>query len=250
MNPLDFSGNTFLVTGASSGIGREACLYLARLGARVGLIARDKRRLDETLAGMEGDGHLTYSMDLAMVGDIPERIRKIAADLGPISGLVHCAALNDAQPLRSWKPELHEKLMQINVTAALALAKGFRHSKVRAPNASIVLMSSVSGIIGTPSIVDYSASKGAIIGITRTLAVELARDDIRVNAIAAGLVNSGMGTRMSHFTKEQLAEIEKAYPLGIGEGIDVANSIIFLLSPMSRWITGSVLMVDGGHSIC
>lgn len=249
MNPLDFSGCAYLVTGASSGIGRETCLYLARLGARVGLIGRDKARLDETLASMDGHGHLTYSIDLAIVDDIPEHIRKIAADLGPISGLVHCAALNDAQPLRSWKSELHEKLMQINVTAGLALAKGFRHSKVRAPNASIVLMSSISGIIGTPSIVDYSASKGAIIGITRTLAVELARDDIRVNAIAAGLVNSGMGVRLNNFTEEQLAEIEKSYPLGIGEGIDIANSIIFLLSPMSRWITGSVLMVDGGHSI-
>ena len=249
MNPLDLSGNTVLVTGASSGIGRVTCQYLARLGARVVLVARDKERLEKTLAGMEGDDHLIYSTDLTKVSLIPDQIQKIANNIGPMSGLVHCAAVNDAQPLRSWKPDQHENLMQINVTAALALAKGFRHSKVRAANASIVLMSSVSGIIGTPSIVDYSASKGAIIGITRTLAVELARDDIRVNCIAAGLVNSGMGSRMNNFTEEQLVEIEKSYPLGIGEGRDVANSIVFLLSPMSRWITGSVLTVDGGYSI-
>ena len=109
-------------------------------------------------------------------------------------------------------------------------------------------MSSVSGIVGTPSIVDYSSSKGAVIGMTRTLAVELAREDVRVNCIAAGLVNSGMGERLEN-TAEEIEAMKAAYPLGLGEGVDVANAILFLLSPMAKWITGSVLIVDGGMSV-
>ena len=246
--PLDFSGKSVLVTGASSGIGRETCVQLSRLGARIALLGRDAQRLELTASALSGSGHEVISHDLMQVETLPGLVRDVASRMGRLHGLVHCAALNGSRPIRSWDLAFHERLMRVNVAAALALVKGFRHAAVRAPAASVVLMSSVSGIVGTPSIVDYSSSKGAVIGMTRTLAVELAREDVRVNCIAAGLVNSGMGERLEN-TAEEIEAMKAAYPLGLGEGVDVANAILFLLSPMAKWITGSVLIVDGGMSV-
>jgi NAD(P)-dependent dehydrogenase (short-subunit alcohol dehydrogenase family) len=129
----------------------------------------------------------------------------------------------------------------------LALARGFRQRGVAAPGASLVLLSSVSALVGQAGNVVYCASKGAVLAATRALAVELLRDSIRVNAVLPALVETEMSERFrATMTEAQWQAYLARYPMGIGQPEDVANAVAFLLSDASRWINGIGLVIDGG----
>jgi NAD(P)-dependent dehydrogenase (short-subunit alcohol dehydrogenase family) len=186
-NPMDLEGRTILVTGASSGIGRETAILLSRLRARVVLAGRNRERLDETAARLEGDGHDVQPFDLGAVAEIPGWVRQIVAKSGPLAGAVHCAGIHNAHPLRVLTAEKLEEVLRINVTSAAMLAKGFRQKGCYAPGASMVFLSSAAGLVGESGVGAYSASKAALVGLTRSLAMELAGQQIRVNCIAPGI---------------------------------------------------------------
>jgi NAD(P)-dependent dehydrogenase (short-subunit alcohol dehydrogenase family) len=239
-----------LVSGASSGIGRETSILLAELGATVILVARNRERLQLTQKALAGKGHSVESFDLAtQLAGIPDWMKGLAAVHGPLHGVVHCAGVHVASPLRASKPEEYDKAYGLNVVASAMLARGLRQKAVRADPASIVFISSVSGLAGTPVAGAYSASKGALIALGRSLAVELAPEGIRVNCIAPGFVQTEMTEQFSRlFTKDHLARIEALHPLGFGTSRDVAHAIAFLLGEAGRWITGITLVVDGGYT--
>jgi NAD(P)-dependent dehydrogenase (short-subunit alcohol dehydrogenase family) len=248
-NPMDLGGSTVLVTGASSGIGRETAVLLSSLNARVVLTGRNRERLDQTLSLLSGEGHRIEPFDLGRAEEIPKWFRSLAAAVGPFHGLVHCAGLQMTMPIRFVTHTGAEELLRTNVLSAIMLMRGFSQKDCHAAESSAVFLSSIAGLNGRPSTSVYAASKAALMGVAKSLAVELAPQRIRVNCVAPAFVRTEMleGYR-ELVSKEQFEALERAHPLGFGTARDVANAVAFLLAGTGRWITGSTLLVDGGYS--
>jgi NAD(P)-dependent dehydrogenase (short-subunit alcohol dehydrogenase family) len=250
MHPLDLGGKTVLVTGASSGIGRDAAIFLSQCNARVILTARNRERLEQTAAELSGTGHIIETLDLASGDQIPGVLKKLCESIGPLHGLVHCAGVHSPHPLRVLTAEKLETVMRINVSSAAMLAKGFRQKGCSSSGSAIVLISSVAGIAGEAGVSAYAASKAAIIGLCRSLAMELAGQGIRVNCVAPGFVRTEMAERIeAALTPEQFQALEAKHPLGFGTPRDVSHAIVFLLAETARWITGTTLVIDGGYTL-
>jgi NAD(P)-dependent dehydrogenase (short-subunit alcohol dehydrogenase family) len=239
-----------LVTGASSGIGRATAILFSELNARVILAGRNADRLAATLATLQGGGHRAEAFDLARSEDIPKWMQSIAAETGPLHGVVHAAGKQAATPIRFANETRIEDLVRTNLYSAIMVARGYSHKTCRpAEGGSLVFLSSVTAFAGKPGISVYAATKSALIGLTKSLAIELAPERIRVNAIAPGFVETEMlAEARTVMTEEQIAALEKAHPLGFGLPRDVANAAAFLVADTGRWITGSTLVVDGGYS--
>jgi NAD(P)-dependent dehydrogenase (short-subunit alcohol dehydrogenase family) len=246
---MDLGGRLVLVTGASSGIGREAAVFLSECNARVILSARHRERLEETASLLQAGNHRIESRDLQSTDEIPGWIKRMCEETGPLDGLVHCAGLHSGYPLRVLTTDKLENVMRINVSAALMLAKGFRQKGCSTKGSAMVFVSSVAGLVGESGVAAYTASKAALIGVTRSLAMELAGQEIRVNCVAPGFVRTEMGSRLEDaLTPEQFQALEAKHPLGLGTARDVAHGIGFLLAETSRWITGTTLVIDGGYT--
>lgn len=239
-----------LITGGSSGIGRETAKVVAALGARVCLVGRSLPDLEAVIGALAGVGHTCSCLDLSETARIPAAMEALAADGNGFSGLVHSAGAQVTRPLRMQSPADVEKLMQINCFAGIELTRAFRRPTVRKGPGSVVLVSSVMGMVGQAGISGYSASKGALIAFARSAALEMAREGIRVNCVAPGHIagDSRMSADLTKLLGDGFETVEKSHPLGLGRTVDVANAIAFLLGETARWMTGSTLVVDGGYT--
>jgi len=247
---MDFSNKHFFITGASSGIGKALAIYLSERGARLTITGRNLERLAQTLESLTGEGHISIVSDLSNVEDIDAMFKTAIDRQGVLDGCVHCAGLQKTLPLQSVSSEAYDDLFNVNVKSALFIAKSFRRKGVANPvGASLVFLSSVAALAGEPAISIYSASKGALISLARSLAVELARQKIRVNCIAPGVVDTDMADGLkAKLSDDQYNIILKKHPLGLGTVNDVSSGVAFLLSDGARWVTGTTLVMDGGYT--
>lgn len=253
MHPSQFSlaGKNILVTGASSGIGRETAIQCSRSGARVIIFGRNEERLEETLSMMEQPGiHRKVLLDLTEFDAVEATIKELSNECGRFHGLVNAAGISTTLPLKMTKPDKLEHYFRVNVTSALYLSGLFSKKGIADDNgASIILLASVMGMAGTVGKTIYSATKGALISAARSMAVELAPRKIRVNTISPGVVVTPMtDNAIYNRDEESRQQMVNLHPLGLGTPVDIANACIYMLSDASRWITGTNLVVDGGYT--
>ncbi len=248
LNPLDMTGKTILIAGASAGLGRASAKLLSQLGARLVLVARRAEVLQKLADSLVG-GSVVVPFDLMNTEAIPSMIRDVTEKNGTLDGLVHSAAIQRTRSIRSLKGKEFESVMTLGVEAGLALVRGFQQQGVgRDKGGSIVFLSSVSGSVGQPGLAAYCASKGAVESLTRSLACELAVTGVRVNSVApAQILTGSLKELQKSLTDEQFEAFRSRHPLDFGRPEDVANAIAFLLSDASRWITGTNLVIDGGY---
>lgn len=252
INPMDLSGKTYLVTGASSGMGRHVCILLSQLGAKVVMVARNEERLSETRNQMENSEiHKVISFDLSKLDDIETMVKDSLVEVGKYDGFVHCAGLGTMKTLQATTHEFMDEMMQVNLYSFIEITRCITKKKNCNPNASIVAISSAASVRGDKAKTAYCASKGALDSAVQALAAELGTTKkIRVNSVNPGWVNTEMYKAYVDAVGGEMAkEIEVRQFLGVSEPIDVANVIAFLLSDASKIITGQSIMVDGGRTI-
>jgi len=247
--PDSLKGRRILITGASSGIGAASAQLMASLGAQLLLIGRNSERLQEVSQLLNGNSHLAITCDLSVPDALYALIKSLPELWFPLSGAFHSAGIERIKPARLIKTtDLHE-LMASSADPAFSLARAVASKGLFSDGASIVFMSSVSALCGTPGLSAYAATKGAIEAMSRNLAVELAPRSIRVNTLVCGAIESPMHARLTQsLNQDALEDYRSRHPLGFGSANDVAQLAGFLLSDGGRWITGSSLVIDGGYS--
>lgn len=247
---IDFEGKKVLITGASSDIGRAVSVELHRRGAFVILAGKDQNKLKETASLLTSNNYHIVCFGLNQQAEISPRIEKISQEIGRIYGLCYAAWVDQTRPFSSYKPEIVQSILDVNLLAAIETARAIcRRNVMEERGGSMVFLSSIAAHVGVVGRVGYSASKGGIAAAARSMAVELARRNIRVNCVSSGLVKTPMTDKaFAQLTKEQITAIKNAHPLGIGKPEDVARAAAFLLAPQNTWITGADLIIDGGYT--
>jgi len=248
---MSLVGKKIVISGGASGIGRELAILASKLGAGILLLDINEEGLQQTAAECRSTDVVCKVCDVTDEAQIEAAFQEGTAFLGKLSGLVHCAGIPSIVPLRVLGTEDFERVNRVNTEAAMLLVKYFSKKKFHhaEQRCSIVLISSVYGLVGSASNLAYAVSKAGILGLTKAAAVELARKNIRVNCVAPGFIKTNMAEEVSEkFDPAYEKKIGSMHLLGWGEPIDIANAIAFLLSDASKWMTGSVLRVDGGFT--
>lgn len=250
VNALDLSGKYILVTGASAGIGKEIAIYLSKLGANVIMVARNEKKLIETYNALEPGNHMYYPLDLNNLYQIEGIFDKVCSKDVKLNGLVHSAGISLTMPLQHLKMEDVKNIMSTNVYSFFELVKHFSKRKYNDNGGSVVAISSISSRVGAKGLTAYSASKGALESAIRSMALELAPKKIRINAISPGMIRTQIYDGLKELVGKTDVESEllKRQIMGIGKPEDVAYATAFLLSDISRLITGTTLIVDGGYT--
>ncbi len=243
MTPFQLNNKTILITGASSGIGKQAAISISEIGANVVITGRNQKRLDETFQLLKGKNNLQFSADLL----VQEELQKLVEQLPQLDGVFNCAGIVKPFPIKFISTEVLDEVFKINFNAqALLMAQLTRQKKIN-KNASIVFSSSIAAAHPYKGGALYSSSKAALETYSKVIGLEFSNLGIRSNCIASAMVKTPMFDTAEHQgTKERMDEHIKKYPLGVGLPSDVTNAAIFLLSDASRWMTGQTITLDGG----
>lgn len=245
MNKFSLENKIILVSGATSGIGLELCRQIVANGGNFIGLGRNTSVLQNYI----DENNLAQSK--AVVADLTneESILASLETVEKIDGYVHSAGIVQNNPIQFFNKELYDQIRTVNLDSSLIILSQLLKKKKFNKPASVVFVSSISGMYGMKGNGIYGITKSSLNIMAKTYANELAGKKIRVNAVAPGMVNTQITLDANDFLSEEVInEDKKKYPLGYGEPEDVALTIVFLLSDASKWITGQVMVLDGGRT--
>lgn len=246
--PFSLAGQVALVSGASRGIGAAIAIALAEAGADLALLARSGDGLRETADAVRRRGRraLDLAADVTDIATLPALVAQAESELGPVVILVCNAGGNTPQPFLQVTPEAYDRIMNLNLRSAFFLAQAAAAGMVRRNYGRILFISSQLALVGQPGRSVYSAAKGALTALTRTMALELAAEGVTVNAVAPTVIETS-ATRGLLAEESYRAEVMRRLPVGrFGQPADVAAAVLYLASPAAGLVTGQTLAVDGG----
>ena len=242
----NLTGQVAIVTGASRGLGKAIAIELACNGARVACVARDAAKLAETVEAIEAGGGqaAAFSCDVKDRPSVDNLVDKVVEQWGRLDILVNNAGVTRDTLLPRMSDAEWDDVLTTNLTGMFLFSRAASRHMMRARYGRIVNISSVSGLIGNPGQTNYSASKAGMIGFTRSLSRELAGRKVTINAVAPGFIESDMTKAMGDVV---LGEVKKRIPAKrLGCADDVSSAVLYLASPAASYVTGQVLVVDGG----
>lgn len=241
---MELNGQVALVTGGSRGIGLAIARELASAGARIAVVARDAARAQSAAAGLPGDGHRGYGADVADAEAVNALVKLVEDELGGLDILVNNAGVTRDNLLMRLKDEDWDAVVDTNLKGAFNTIRAASRGMMRRKAGRIINITSVVGLTGNKGQANYAASKAGLIGLTKAVAKELASRGILVNAVAPGYIETDMTAELS---EEVRAALLQQIALGrLGRPEDIAAVVRFLAGPGSAYITGQVLVVDGG----
>lgn len=244
MSDHELEGSVAIVTGGSRGIGLAIATSLAEAGARVAIVARNAERASEVAAALPGEGHGSYSCDVADPDQVNGTAKAVEDELGPAGILVNNAGITRDNILLRMKDEEFDEVIAANLKGAFNFTRAVARGMMKRREGAILNITSVVGLMGNAGQANYAASKAGLVGLTKSVAKELASRGVRCNAIAPGFITTDMTEAL---TEAQVDALREQIPLGaLGEPEDVASAARFLVGPGARYITGQVLAVDGG----
>jgi len=251
-NPYNFQGNVALVTGGTSGIGKEIVAALARAGALVCYSGRRSELGEDQAKELRNEGFRVEYVkgDITVDADVTKFINQAVERHGRIDFVVNNAGIeSDPHAIPEVAVEDFQQIVDVNLTGTFRMMKAAIPALRASGGGSIVNIASVLGEVALPQLAPYVASKFGVIGLTKSAALEQAAHNIRVNAVAPGAVNTDMLWRTMHDSEEAFEHIKSLHPMGrVAEPGDVAEAVLWLCSEASAFVTGQVLNIDGGYT--
>lgn len=247
---MDLSGKNAVVTGSSRGIGKAIALKLASLGANIAVVyAGNAEKANETVSEIEALGvkAKAYICNVADFAEVKALVADIIAEFGGIDILVNNAGIIRDGLVLSMKEEDFDRVIDVNLKGTFNMIKNTYQHFMKKRRGRIINISSIVGINGNAGQANYASAKAGIIGLTKSVAKELAARNVTVNAIAPGYIETDMTNSMPEKAREA---VMSSIPMKrVGQGEDIANAVAFLASDEASYITGEVIKVDGGMAI-
>lgn len=245
---LNFEGKTVLITGATGGIGRSICKLFQKQGAQLAIVGRDINKLNDFKQKELPDGDVkVYAVDLSNENNIADLVEKVEADCGKIDVLVNNAGITQDNLSLKISSEAWHKVLDTNLTSSFLLSKAVLPCMLKHRFGRIINMTSVVGVIGNAGQTNYAASKAGLIGMSKSMALEIASRGITVNCLAPGFIKTPMTDVLPEKAKEKLLDNIPMAKMGNPE--DVANAAVFLASDEAGYITGQTIHVNGGMAM-